>query len=269
VIKLPGKVIIPLVNEYLHDIGVIYVEGEDIEEGIELLEIYSSQAASSINNAFLHSLVNIKNDELNRTYDQLRERYMDTIEALRLVVDTKDIYTCGHSDRVAYYAVKLGKAFGLPDDQLELLRISGVFHDVGKIGTSDDILFKADKLSEREYSEIKKHPVKGAHILSAVAMFKEVVPIVKCHHERIDGSGYPEGLKKDEIPFLSRIIAVADAFDAMMSDRHYRSKLNFMDARAQLVLGAGTQFDKEIVEKFLVVLNDFPQMSKELASIFR
>ncbi len=269
VIQLQNRVIIPLINEYLQDIGIIYVEGEDIHDGVKLLEIYSSQAASSINNAFLHSLVNIKNDELNKTYDQLRERYMDTIEALRLVVDTKDIYTRGHSDRVAYFAVKIGKKFNLTDAQLELLRISGVFHDVGKIGTSNDILFKADKLSEREYDEIKKHPVKGAHILSAISMFKEVVPIVKCHHERVDGSGYPSGLTKEEIPFLSRIIAVADAFDAMMSDRHYRSRLNFEDAMQQLMLGAGTQFDEEIVNKFVDVLKDFPHMAQELAATYK
>ncbi|ADY57429.1 response regulator receiver modulated metal dependent phosphohydrolase [Syntrophobotulus glycolicus DSM 8271] len=241
VVILEREVIIPLINELQQDIGVIYVEGEGIQEGSKLLEIYASQAASSISNAFLHSLVNIKNDELNMTYDQLKERYMDTIEALRLVVDAKDIYTRGHSERVAYFAVKIGQSFGLSQEELELLRISGIFHDVGKIGTSDDILFKSEKLDEKEYEEIKKHPLKGAHILSAISMFKEVVPIVKCHHERVDGKGYPEGLKKEEIPFLARIISVADAFDAMMSDRHYRSKLKFEEARAQLLQGAGTQ----------------------------
>ncbi len=265
VVKLEQKVIIPLMNEFQQDIGIIFVEGDGLDEGIKLLEIYSSQAASSINNAFLHSLVNIKNDELNRTYDQLRERYMDTIEALRMVVDAKDIYTRGHSDRVAYFSVKIGKAFNLSKEELELLRISGIFHDVGKIGTSDDILFKSEKLNEKEYAEIQKHPLKGASILSAVSMFKEVVPIVKCHHERVDGKGYPEGLKGDEIPFMARIIAVADAFDAMMSDRHYRSKLKFEEARNQLLQGAGNQFDKDIIQKFICELSDFEQMVKEIA----
>jgi len=98
--------------------------------------------------------------------------------------------------------------------------VGGIFHDIGKIGTADDILFKTDKLSYDEYEEIKKHPLKGAYILSAISMFKDVVPLVKYHHERIDGKGYPEGLKGDEIPFLARILTVADAFDAMMSDRN-------------------------------------------------
>jgi len=268
-VSLEHEVIIPLMNESQQDIGVIYVEGDDIKEGVKLLEIYAGQAASSISNAFLHSLVNIKNDELHITYEQLRERYMDTIEALRLVVDAKDIYTRGHSERVAYFSVKIGKAFGLNKDELELLRISGLFHDVGKVGTSDDILFKSAQLDEKEYDEIKKHPLTGAHILSAVSMFKEVVPIVKCHHERVDGMGYPEGLKRDAIPFLSRVIAVADAFDAMISDRHYRSKLNFGEAKTQLLQGTGTQFDEEIINKFIYELNDFDQMVKEIAGTYQ
>jgi putative nucleotidyltransferase with HDIG domain len=267
-VKLEGGVVVPLVNEYHQDIGIIYVESDDLEDGLKLLEIYSSQAASSINNAFLHSLVNIKNDELNKTYAQLRERYMDTIEALRMVVDAKDTYTRGHSDRVAYYAAKIGESFGMGKEELDLLHVSGLFHDVGKIGTSDDILSKREKLTERDLSEIRKHPLKGAHILSAVSMFKEVAPIVKCHHERVDGSGYPEGLKGEEIPFLSRIIAVADAFDAMMSDRRYRSKLPFEEARNQLIEGSGSQFDQVVVDHFNRVLEKFPEMVRELTETY-
>lgn len=268
VVKLESGIILPLINEYSETIGIIYVEGRNMEEGIKLLEIYSSQAASSLNNAFLHSLVNIKNEELNKTYDQLKIRYMDTIEALRLVVDAKDVYTRGHSDRVAYYAVKIGKSFGLSEKELETLRISGMFHDVGKIGTADDILLKTDKLSSAEYEEIKKHPLKGAHILSAVSMFRDVVPLVKCHHERIDGKGYPEGLKGEEIPFLARIISVADAFDAMTSDRLYRRRLNLREAKAQLIKGSGTQFDKSIVDKFIELLDEYDSMVKEVAATY-
>ena len=268
VVKLSNGVILPLINEYLQSIGVMYVESSDIEDGLKLLGIYANQAASSLNNAFLHSMVNMKNEELNRTYDMLKTRYMDTIEALRLVVDAKDIYTRGHSDRVAYYATKIGKAIGVGESDLEMLRISGFFHDVGKIGTADDILLKTESLNEREYEEIKKHPLKGAHILSAVSMFKDVVPLVKCHHERVDGRGYPEGLRGDEIPFLARIISVADAFDAMMSDRLYRSKLNLEDAKKQLIGGSGTQFDGEVVNVFIKLLEDYGQMVAEVAATY-
>ncbi len=264
VTKYDKEIILPLINELSKAIGVIYVECDVDEEGLKLLEIYSSQAASSLNNAFLHSLVNIRHEELNKTYKQLKIRYMDTIEALRLAVDAKDEYTRGHSDRVAYYCVKIGESLGLQEKDIERLRISGIFHDIGKIGTTDDILLKTDKLNEMEYEEIKKHPLKGAHILSAVSMFKDIVPIVKHHHERYDGNGYPSGIKGDEIPLLSRIIAVADAFDAMMSDRLYRSRLSLDEAKNQLIMGAGQQFDAKVVDVFLKLLDNYDEMSKEL-----
>ena len=172
---------------------------------------------------------------------------MDTIEALRLVVDAKDIYTRGHSDRVSYYAMKLGEYMELDKKTVETLRIGGLFHDVGKIGTSDDILSKTGKLTLSEYDLVKQHTIKGAHILSALSMFKEIVPIVKYHHEYLDGSGYPEGLKGDEITLETRIVSVVDAFDAMMSDRQYREKLGLDTARQQLLDNSGTQFDEKVV----------------------
>lgn len=269
-VNLDQGVIFPLINEFHQTIGVIYVEGKNIDEGIKLLEIYTNQAASSINNAFLHSLVNMKNEELNKTYDQLKLRYMDTIEALRQAVDAKDFYTRGHSDRVAYYAVRIGEAAGMSPQDLETLRISGIFHDIGKIGTADDILLKTDKLNDKELMEIQKHPLKGARILSAVSMFKDVVPVVKCHHERIDGTGYPEGLRGDEIPLLARVISVADAFDAMMSDRLYRTKLNLEEARQQLISGSGSQFDADIVSMFVKLIDGtgYGEMLKETAATF-
>lgn len=269
-VELEDGVIFPLNNEKSQAIGVIYVEGTNRDEGVELLEIYTSQAASSISNAFLYSLVNMKNEELNRTYDQLKLRYMDTIEALRQAVDARDIYTRGHSDRVAYYAMEVGKALELSSEELETLRIGGIFHDIGKIGTADDILLKNDKLSDAELKEIQKHPLKGARILSAVSMFKDVVPVVKCHHERIDGTGYPEGLSGESIPLLARIISVADAFDAMMSDRIYRSRLNIDQARQQLLNGAGTQFDAYIVSVFINIIDRMTEegMLTEAAASF-
>jgi putative nucleotidyltransferase with HDIG domain len=209
-------------------------------------------------------MVNIKNDELKRTYDELRKTYLDTIEALRLTVDAKDEYTRGHSDRVAYFACKVGRALNLSESDLEILRIGGVFHDIGKISTSDEILKKTDMLSGSEYEIIKQHPLKGAHILSAVSMFEEAVPLIKCHHEWVDGSGYPFGLKGEEIPFLGRILSVADAFDAMTSTRHYRLKLNLDNAKDQLLKGSGSQFDKQVVDMFIgVVINNFKAVMDE------
>lgn len=264
IIEIGEGMILPLLGDEKQSIGVLYVEGENLEHGTELIKIYANQSAASLNNAFLHSLVNTKNEELRRTYDTMKIRYMDTVEALRQVVDAKDIYTRGHSDRVAYYSYRIGQEFGLRDDELETLRVGGLFHDVGKIGTADDILLKNQKLSDKEYEEVKKHPLKGAQILSAVSMFKEIVPLVKQHHERIDGKGYPEGLKGDEISFLSRIITVADSFDAMMSDRMYRSKLGLDEAIQQLVLGRGTQFDARVVDTLLVIIEQYDNLLEEV-----
>ncbi len=267
VVKHPeGGVIIPLSGESNLAIGAIYVSNISADEDIDLLLIYARQAASSINNAFLHSLVNTKNEELNNTYAQLKVRYMDTIEVLRLAVDAKDEYTRGHSDRVAYYSTRIGEKLGFAPEELEKLRIAGIFHDIGKIGTADDILLKSYSLSEEEYTEVKQHPIKGAMILSAVSMFQDIVPIVRHHHEHVDGSGYPDGIKGDEIELLARIISVADAFDAMMSDRHYRRHLSLEETREQLVKGSGTQFDADIVSILLGLIEEDSELKFNLST---
>lgn len=268
-VKLDNGIILPLVNEYEKTIGVIYIESENYDNESKLLSIYANQAASALNNAFLHSLVNTKNEELIRTYAELKQTYIDTIEALRLTVDARDEYTCGHSGRVSYYSKIAGQEFGLSLDELELLSTAGVFHDIGKIGTSDDILKNNTVLTKEEYDVIKEHPLKGAHILSALSMFRDVVPLVKYHHEWVDGSGYPEGLKGDDIPFLARILTVADAFDAMTSNRRYRSKLDIEHAREQLTNGAGTQFDAGVVDVFIrAVVDRMPEIMKEIEPMY-
>lgn len=249
-LRLGNAVIFPIENQSTRNIGVLYVESPNYHTAYELLKIYVNQATSALNHVFLHSLAKCRNDELSQS-SELETRYFDTIEVLRLAVDAKDVYTRGHSDRVAYYAAKIGQAFNLPRKDLELLRIGGIFHDIGKIGTAEEILLKTGRLTSREYQEIQKHPEKGANILSAVSMFKEVVPLIRSHHERIDGCGYPDRLRGDQIPFLARILAVADAFDAMTSNRLYRSKLSLDEAVEQLKKGAGTQFDPAVVERFI------------------
>jgi putative nucleotidyltransferase with HDIG domain len=256
IVTTPNGVIVPLGDELNTATGAIYVSSYNLDEGMELLEIYARQAASSINNAFLHSLVNMKNEELNSTYAQLKGRYMDTIEVLRLAVDSKDEYTRGHSDRVAFYATKIGRNYGLPTATLEQLRIAGIFHDIGKVGTADDILLKEERLNLVEYEEVKQHPIKGAMILSAVSMFKDIVPIVRHHHEHVDGTGYPDGLKGDEIGIPACIISVADAFDTMMSGRHNKGHLSFEETKQQLLKGSGTQFHPEVVNVFLDMLEN-------------
>ena len=203
------------------------------------------------------------NKKLADTYNQLEKAYMDSIETLRYTVEAKDTYTRGHSDRVSEYSVLIGKKLGLSEDDLKRLRIGGLFHDIGKIGVPDEILQKNGKLSEDEYSEIKNHPTIGVHILSTASIFQDILPIVKYHHERYDGKGYPERLSGENIPYLARITALADTFDAMTSKRVYREAIDIERVIEEFEDCKGTQFDPKLDEVFLDILkNDFESIKK-------
>lgn len=195
------------------------------------------------------------NKELADTYEQLEKAYMESVETLRHTVEAKDPYTRGHSDRVSAYAVLIGEKLGLSDDDIKTLRIGGLFHDIGKIGVPDYILTKESKLNDKEYSEIKNHPTIGAHILANATIFANILPLVKHHHERYDGLGYPSQLKGEDIPFLARIITVADCFDAMSSTRPYRPSLSLDIIKDEILKNAGTQFDPQLAILFLDMLD--------------
>ena len=149
------------------------------------------------------------------------------LEVILIAVEAKDTYTRGHSDRVSEFSVLIGKYLGLPEPDLDTLRIGGLFHDIGKIGVPDAILQKDAKLTDDEYSQIKQHPNIGVHILSHAKIFQNILPIVEHHHERYDGKGYPSKLAGENIPYLARITSVADSFDAMSSRRSYRDCLPY------------------------------------------
>ena len=203
------------------------------------------------------------NEELSDAKEQLEKAYLESIETLRYTVEEKDTYTKGHSDRVSEFACLIGKKMGLDEAELKKLKIGGLFHDIGKIGIPDSILLKESKLTNEEYSEIKHHPDIGAHILSNATIFKDIIPIVKHHHERYDGKGYPSNLKGEEIPLLARITAVADSFDAMSSRRTYRNNLELKVIMDEIEKNAGTQFDPEIAKVFLDILkNDYKDIEK-------
>ena len=196
------------------------------------------------------------NEELSESNEKLEKAYLDMVQTLRYTVEAKDTYTRGHSDRVSEYSVLIGEKLGLPEDQIKTLRIGGLFHDIGKIGIPDSILLKPDKLSDDEYSQIKNHPSIGAHILGSAEIFKDIIPIVKHHHERYDGNGYPSRLKGEEIPYIARIAAVADTFDAMTSRRSYRGPIDIEHVKEEIKRCEGTQFDPQIAEVFLEILNN-------------
>ena len=198
------------------------------------------------------------NEQLHDKNEELERAYLDTIGILRQTVEAKDPYTRGHSDRVSEYSVLIGKKSGLDEKTLHILKIGGLFHDIGKIGIPDSILLKESKLSDEEYSQIKNHPMIGVHMLGDAAIFTDILPIVKHHHERYDGRGYPSQLVGEDIPYVARIAAVADTFDAMTSKRSYRDSLPIDVVRAEIERCSGTQFDPNIAKVFLDIMdNDF------------
>ncbi len=254
-----GWVLVPLLDEQRQRIGILAADlGLDLpSEGLQLFEIYGRQVTAALSNVLLH-------DALSDAYGTLRDSYLEVVQAIRAMVDAKDIYTRGHSDRVSHYAVLIAEAMGKDEAFLERIRLAGLFHDVGKIGTADQILQKDTRLTPTEYDVIKKHPARGAEILSAISRFKSIAPIVESHHERFDGRGYPNGLKGEEILDEARIISVADAFDAMTSDRKYHAGLNLKEAIAELERGRNTQFDGRVVDVFLDILKNYEAIQKDI-----
>jgi len=181
-----------------------------------------------------------------------------TIRALGRSVEVKDKYTEGHSARVAFYSVIIAKALFLSEKMVSIVEDAGYLHDLGKIGIHEEILNKPDKLNDDEWQIMRTHPEKSAVIVESLGLLEDIVPMVKGHHERWDGSGYPQGLYAEEINLGARIISVADAFDAMTSNRAFRSKKNLDYALEELTTGAGKQFDAQIANLFVTEIKKFP-----------
>lgn len=222
-------------------IGVINVSSREpmaySAEDLKVLTSLSLQAAAAVENA--------------RLYESLKETFLTVVYTLAETIEKRDPYTGGHTRRVMEYSVAIGQALGLPEADMERLRLASVLHDVGKIGIRDSILLKPGPLDDEEFREIKKHTLYGEEVLKFIKYFREIIPGVRHHHERFDGRGYPDGLKGEEIDPIARIIAVADAFDAMTSDRPYRKGLGREAAFAEIRRNAGTQFDPAVVQAFL------------------
>lgn len=178
------------------------------------------------------------------------------LTALSSTIDAKDYYTKGHSTRVAEYSLAVGKELGLSQNDLEILYHGALLHDIGKIGISDAILRKNGSLSDVEYEIIKKHPVTGYNILKTITLMPDIAKCARWHHEKYDGTGYPDGLTGVEIPLFSRIIGVVDAFDAMTSDRSYRKAMSVEDARIEIINNKGYQFDPITANALLKLLDE-------------
>ena len=181
----------------------------------------------------------------------LYDNLFSTLYAFVKTLEARDTYTQQHSESVALMATEIAQEMKCSSEELERINIAGRLHDIGKIGIRDDILLKSGKLMKDEYEVIKEHPIIGSGIIGQLGLWDKEQKIIRSHHERYDGSGYPDGLKKDEIPFLARILSVADAFDAMYSDRAYRRKMELNKVIDIIKKEAGAQFDPDVVEAFL------------------
>lgn len=196
-------------------------------------------------------------------YRQQSELLAAIVRSLTSAIDAKDSYTCGHSDRVARIAVRLAEELGCDTKTVETLYLAGQLHDIGKIGINDDVLQKAGRLSEDEYEHIKQHVEIGHHILHDLAKLEEVLPVVLHHHESWDGCGYPNKLGSEQIPLAARILAVADAFDAMSSDRPYRKCMADDNVDRILRAGAGQQWDPQVIDAFFRIRDDIRQICQD------
>jgi HD-GYP domain-containing protein (c-di-GMP phosphodiesterase class II) len=191
-----------------------------------------------------------------RLFAELKETVLGLVRSFTTVIDAKDRYTCGHSERVARIATRLGQEMALPGPVLSDLHLAGLLHDIGKVGIRDSVLMKEGELTEEEKGHVREHPVIGERVVSSIRQLSHLCPGVRNHHERYDGRGYPDGLVGDNIPLLARVLAVADSCDAMMADRPYRRGLPTGRIDAVMLAGAGKQWDPVVIEHFMVCRHD-------------
>ena len=253
-LKLKGR-IIGMLNAYSYRKGVKFSEGQR-----KMLYVLGSRAAVSIENARLYESLVDANKGLTEANISLEENFRQTIIGFAHALEESDRYTRGHSERVANYARLIAIGMRLPQPEIENVVKSGLLHDVGKIGIRNDRLNKPGKLTPEELAMFRSHPAKGKRILEPIPFMRDIIPGCYCHHEAWDGSGYPRGLQAHNIPECGRIVAVADAYDAMTSDRAYRKALPHEIACGELERCVGTQFDPEIVKVFMQVIEDYRRL---------
>jgi putative nucleotidyltransferase with HDIG domain len=230
-------------NKLLGSLMIVYKKTHRFtQRDSELAHGIAHYTAFALNNALLVS--------------EIKELLIHTIIALASAIDAKSPWTQGHSERVSDLIVAIGTEMGMPEEEIENLRLAGLLHDVGKLGVSETILNKPERLTEEEFNIVKKHPLIGAEILSSIKQLRSMLPAVESHHERYDGKGYPRGLKGKEIPLVGRILAVADAYESMTAARPYRGPRSREEILNELIENKGKQFDPEIVDIFLKILKD-------------
>ena len=223
-------------------IGVLEVINKTGKNG------FSQEDLSLLN--LLSDLVGIALDNA-RLYQELEEMFFEIAESMADAIEKRDHYTGGHTQRVTRYSLAIARYLSLKPQDKKWLRIASILHDIGKIGIEDNILMKPERLSPEEFSRMKRHTAMGAEIIEHVQRLRSIIPGVKYHHEHMDGQGYPDGLKGEDMPILAKIVAVADTYDAMTTDRPYRRAMSKESAIEELKRCSGTQFDHNIVKSFL------------------
>ncbi|MFH0795819.1 MAG: HD domain-containing phosphohydrolase [Candidatus Omnitrophota bacterium] len=237
-------------SHHFGSLSLFFHSPDVLDKGVaEEAEIFAGQVAVAVRN--------------NQLLEEMSSLTFDLVQTLAGVVDLRDAYTGGHSERVTKYALGIGEELGLSPEELRVLRYSAVLHDLGKVAISERILHKPTALTTEEWVVMKKHPKLAAQILGKVKFFKDILPAVYHHHEKFDGNGYPDNLRNGKIPLTARILSLADAFEAMTSDRPYRKALSPEEALAEINRESGRQFDPRVVEAFLRYLGKKGNIQKE------
>jgi len=241
--------VVPLkIQEKIFGVASAFIFQEErffSEKDIYYMNFITQKAASAIENIGL--------------YDTIIDNLVLTLKSFVTTLEVRDLYTRKHSTRVARYAYMIAEEMGCTKEELNVIDFAGSLHDIGKIGIRDDILLKPGRLTDEEFEKIKEHPVIGAEIISKLGLWDQEMKIIRHHHERYDGKGYPDGLKENQIPKLSRILSVADCYDAMASDRSYRKKMDKNIVLDIIKNNSGTQFDPEAVDAFLRIADQVSQ----------
>jgi HD-GYP domain-containing protein (c-di-GMP phosphodiesterase class II) len=236
--------------------NIICVPVKVKEKIVGVLEAVNKQDGGKFNREDLCLLTSLADQvavalDNSRLYQELEEMFFQTADSLADAIEKRDPYTGGHTQRVTLYSQAIAKYLPLDPLERKWLKITSVLHDIGKIGIEDYILKKPERLNPQEFEVIKRHSEMGAKIVEHIRQLKEIIPGVKYHHEQVNGKGYPDGLMEKDIPSLARIIAVADTYDAMTTDRPYRTAMGKEAAIEELKRCAGTQLDKKVVEAFI------------------
>jgi len=284
-IKLPGKSgieLLPEIKSAYPDISVIMLTATaDMKTAIQCLKhgaydyitkpFELAEITLSVARAFEKRRLELENKEYQQHLEEkvaeqankIRASFLNAITALAYALEAKDAYTSGHSQRVSNLSVAIARELNLPQSQINELRLAGLLHDIGKIGVRESVLNKPGRLTRKEFAMVKRHPEIGEHILRPIVDSTEILEAVRNHHEHYNGSGYPDGLKNNEIPLAARILAVSDAYAAMTSERPYRKSMSADAALDEIARHKGTQFDPEIADTFTRIKESRISISKK------